>query len=178
MNFYNTSINSLNHKRTKKRSILQNYETYVNNVETQLNQSQPGAVRRVHTAKLANVPEKKNQKSITKLELVKKPSVKMNQAHYLSFQNKNRNFYSDKKAKKMETMSMIYSHCELEVKISNKNSYEHPQSRMAHENRVKSNAASNNTIEHEPETQSLNEGRSFIENCKILNFVELSSAKK
>lgn len=150
----------------------------MNNVETQLNNSQPGAVRRVHTTKMSHVPEKKNLKSISKLELVKKPSTKANQLNYLTFQNKNRNFYSDKKTKKMETMSMIYSHCELEVKISNKNSYEKQNSRAVNEHYVHSNFNSYESIENEPETQSLNEGKSFIENCKIVNFVELSPAKK
>jgi hypothetical protein len=147
-------------------------------VEVQLNTSQPGISRRMHPSKIPQIPEKKNLKSISKIELLKKPSLKVNQLNYMVFQNKNKNFYSDKKTKKFETLSMIYSHCDLEVKISNKNSYEKQNSKKINENHVNSNFNSYESLEDKIETNSLREGNAFIENCQIVNFVELSPPKK
>jgi hypothetical protein len=150
----------------------------VNNVDVQLNNSQTPVVRRINTSKIAQIPEKKNLKSISKIELLKKPSIKVNHFNYMVYQNKNKNFYSDKKAKKFETLSMIYSHCDLEVKISKKNSFEKQTSKQVNENRVNSNVNSYESIENKMETNSTGEGLAFIENCQIVNFVELSPQKK
>ena len=125
-----------------------------------------------------NLTDKKNPKSFSKIELIKKPSVRGHHSNYSVFQNKNKNYFSDKKTKKFETLSMIYSHCDLEVKISNKNSYEQQNSRTVNEVYPHSNFNSQESLEKKVGSYASSSGLAFIENSRIVNFVELGPGKK
>lgn len=173
LNIYNLSLNSINHRRNKKRSILQNYETYVNDVDVHLNHSQSAQVRRIQSNKMHPRTENKKGAKSGKVELIKNPLIRKSQLKYSILQNKNKNFYSDKKTKKMESMRMVYSHCDLEVRISQKNSYEKQES-----NQIYSNFNSYESLERKIEILAPTNGAAFIENCQIVNFVETSPGKK
>ena len=125
--------------------------------------------------------DKRMNFSVNKFDLMKKNSLKINQLNQ-SVEKKTKFGNINKGKYNLDSMSIIYSRSDLELKISEKDSYNKAASKTLHEDikRSRNNLQINSkkTITNISDEKILKEGQAFIENSTVQNFVEIEPAQK